>query len=99
MRWVPGFRGIHLLVMLVELSNWARLKSEALPVGGFLVCVRALPAAAESITKQEIKITVRQSLRISDPSFLCFRVRVALVLRGAERETPYSRNTPRKGRS
>jgi hypothetical protein len=43
------------LVMWVEpLSNLARWKSLALPVRAF-DCVRALPAIAQTISKQQIK--------------------------------------------
>src|SRR5687767_10822520 len=64
MSFDPGFRGKYLLSMCVEdLSNLARSKSCALPVRP-LDCVRAVPAAAENITKQEIKTRLRNRLRL-----------------------------------
>src|SRR5215216_5504392 len=64
--------------MSVGSSNWARLKSSALPVRG-AVCMCSEPssvlplcapqAIAKSIANKEIKFTAMQSLRIS--GFLC----------------------------
>jgi hypothetical protein len=63
MSFDPGFRGKYLLSMWVEdLSNLARSKSLALPVRP-LDCVRAMLAAAENITKQEIK--TRMTMRVA----------------------------------
>jgi len=75
------FKGLLLIAThsLLHRSVRKLRSSSALPVRG-LGCVQAPPAAAESITMQVIKITVRLSLCISDLSFLCFRVRIAPVL-------------------
>src|SRR5215204_2431143 len=88
---VPGFRGSHLLSMCVGSSNWARLKSSALPVRG-AVCVWWAPssvlplcapqATAKSITNKEIKLTAMQSLRIS--GFLCVHPPHSLALPEAQ---------------
>src|ERR687897_3142380 len=64
MSFDPGFRGKYLLSIWVEdLSNLARSKSLALPVRP-LDCVRAVPATAENISKQEIRRRLRKRLRL-----------------------------------
>src|SRR5215204_3148861 len=64
MSFDPGFRGKYLLSMWVEdLSNLARSKSLALPVRP-LDCVRAVPATAENITKQQIRTRMTKRLRL-----------------------------------
>src|SRR5215218_7348028 len=77
--------------MCVGSSNWARLKSCALPVRG-AVCMCSEPssvlplcapqATAKSIANKEIKFTAMQSLRISD--FLCVHPPHSLALPEAE---------------
>src|SRR5215217_5078360 len=77
--------------MSVGSSNWARLKSSALPVRG-AVCMCSEPssvlplcapqATAKSITNKEIKLTAMQSLRIS--GFLCVHPPHSLALPEAE---------------
>src|SRR5215211_3635324 len=77
--------------MRVGSSNWARLKSSALPVrGAVCMCSEpssvlplcALQAAAKSITNKEIKLTAMQSMRIS--GFLCVHPPHSLALPEAE---------------
>src|SRR5215218_1107887 len=77
--------------MCVGSSNWARLKSCALPVRG-AVCMCSEPssvlplcapqATAKSIANKEIKFTAMQSLRISD--FLCVHPPHSLALPEAQ---------------
>src|SRR5215211_5197645 len=77
--------------MRVGSSNWARLKSSALPVRGAVrMCSEpssVLPlcapqATAKSITNKEIKLTAMQSLRIS--GFLCVHPPHSLALAEAQ---------------
>ena len=64
MSFDPGFRGKYLLSMWVEdLSNLARSKFLALPLRP-LDYVRAVPATAENITKQEIRTRTTIRLRL-----------------------------------